>query len=126
MQFDFATAGRIVFGAGAAARVGQIASEFGSRAFVVIRRRAGFDPLENAGIECVRYAVSGEPTVDDVREGAKAARSAECHVVIAVGGGSVIDTAKAIAALAGGILWPRTSCRRSCPPPGRPIAQARR
>jgi alcohol dehydrogenase class IV len=100
MHFDFATAGRIVFGAGVASGIGKIASEFGSRAFVVMRRRAGFVPLENSGIECVRYAVSGEPTVDDARSGAEAARSAGCHVVIAVGGGSVIDVGKAIAALA--------------------------
>ena len=97
MNFDFATAGRIVFGAGATAEIGKIAGEFGSRPFVVTRRRGSFVPLRNA---CERYAVSGEPTVDDARSGAEAARAAGSDVVVAVGGGSVIDIGKAIAALA--------------------------
>jgi alcohol dehydrogenase class IV len=44
--------------------------------------------------------VSGEPTVDLVREGARRAQDAACDVVISLGGGSVIDAGKAIAAIA--------------------------
>jgi alcohol dehydrogenase class IV len=44
--------------------------------------------------------VSGEPTVDLVREGARQAQDAACDVVISIGGGSVIDAGKAIAIIA--------------------------
>jgi alcohol dehydrogenase class IV len=46
------------------------------------------------------FAVSGEPTVDLVREGARHAQAAGCDVVISIGGGSVIDAGKAIAIIA--------------------------
>src|SRR5581483_4621786 len=45
------------------------------------------------------FRVPGEPTVDLVRDGAQFAQQAGCDVVIAVGGGSAIDAAKAIAAV---------------------------
>jgi alcohol dehydrogenase class IV len=44
--------------------------------------------------------VSGEPTVDLIREGARHAQAAACDVVISIGGGSVIDAGKAIAIIA--------------------------
>ena len=44
--------------------------------------------------------VVGEPTVQLVREGVQAFRKAGCDMVVGIGGGSVIDAAKAIAALA--------------------------
>jgi alcohol dehydrogenase class IV len=44
------------------------------------------------------FSISGEPTLDSVRQGVIAAR--QCDLVIAIGGGSVIDGAKAIAAMA--------------------------
>src|SRR6185503_18847809 len=46
------------------------------------------------------FAVIGEPTTDLVRDGTQRARGAWCDVVIAIGGGSVIDAGKAIAVLA--------------------------
>jgi alcohol dehydrogenase class IV len=45
------------------------------------------------------FHVSGEPTVDLVLAGLEQARSAKCDLVVAMGGGSVIDAGKAIAAL---------------------------
>jgi alcohol dehydrogenase class IV len=87
--FEFATAGRVVFGPGSAERVPALAAEFGSKPFRVGGSRSGAD--------CI---VRGEPTVDLVREGAAKCRGMNCDVVIATGGGSVIDAAKAIAILA--------------------------
>ena len=55
---------------------------------------------ETAGLEINGFAVPGEPKVDTIRAGVTLARSAKCEVVVAVGGGSVLDAGKAIAALA--------------------------
>jgi alcohol dehydrogenase class IV len=46
------------------------------------------------------YQVRGEPTLDLVRAGADLARGSGCQFVVSIGGGSTIDTGKAIAALA--------------------------
>jgi len=105
MRFEFATAARIVFGQGAVADLGSLARPFGKRVFVVtgkdrIRRAGIVADLEGAGFTCSLFGVSGEPTVALVREGAELLRAAGPHAVIAIGGGSVIDAAKAIAALA--------------------------
>ena len=96
MRLEFSTAGRIVFGPGTVREVAPAAREMGQRALLVARRSAD---LKAAGLEGVRFAVHGEPTVDLVRQGAQVARDEGCDVVIAFGGGSAIDAGKAIAAL---------------------------
>jgi alcohol dehydrogenase class IV len=53
--------------------------------------------LSRLGISCTEFEVHGEPTVEAVQEGARAA--GECEMVIGLGGGSVLDAGKAIAAL---------------------------
>lgn len=105
MRFEFATAGRIIFGPGAVAELGPLARAVGRRAFVVtgkdkIRHAGVIGDLEGAGLNCTLFGVAGEPTVDQVREGAALFRSAGCELLIAIGGGSAIDAGKAIAALA--------------------------
>ena len=95
MQFEFATAGRIVFGPGAAKKaLPETAKAMGVRPLLVTGRRSPL-PYE-AG---VRYIVSGEPTVQTARDGVALYRKEGCDFVVAVGGGSVIDAGKAIAAL---------------------------
>ena len=91
MQFEFATVARIVFGAGSAAKIDTIAAEFGSRPLLVTGVR---------GATGTSFVVPAEPTVEVVREGAALCRAVRADVVIAIGGGSVIDAAKAIAILA--------------------------
>ncbi len=95
MRFEFATATRILFGAGTLKEVAPAAREMGRRALVVTRRG------EPVGVEIDRavLAVKGEPTVELVRRGTELARSERCDMVIAIGGGSAIDAGKAIAAL---------------------------
>ncbi len=94
MKFEFATAGRILFGRGSASEIGPAAKQFGERVFVVSGRTRRTDVSATA-----TFTVTREPTVDMVREGANTAREGGCDVVVAIGGGSVIDAAKAIAAL---------------------------
>lgn len=104
MRFEFATATRIIFGAGALREVGPIAAEMGQRALVVSGRsteRAAplLELLTDTGIGTVLFSVEGEPTTEVAREGTERAREAECDLVVGFGGGSALDTGKAIAAL---------------------------
>jgi alcohol dehydrogenase class IV len=104
MQFEFATSGRIIFGLGALQRVGELLGDFGSRVLVVggndaSRSKPLTEQLDKPGIELFEFRVAGEPTVDLIDGGVRLARSSGITGVIGFGGGSVIDSAKAIAAL---------------------------
>lgn len=104
MQFEFATATRIVFGRGALAEIGSIAAAFGSRALVVTgknpdRAKPLIDILSRDGIQTDCFSVPGEPTINDALEGSRWAKERQCEFVIGFGGGSAIDAGKAIAAL---------------------------
>jgi alcohol dehydrogenase class IV len=105
VRFEFATAGRIVFGPGAVAELPAAARGLGTRALVVTGRdedrwAAHFDALSAYGLTCATYAVPGEPTLDLVRAGVERVREHRADLVVAIGGGSAIDAGKAIAALA--------------------------
>ncbi len=104
MRFEFATATRIIFGAGTLRDLGPLAAEMGRRALVVTGSKAEraaplFDVLAKQGIEVVTFAVEREPTVGIAQRGTLLARDSACDLVIGFGGGSAIDTGKAIAAL---------------------------
>lgn len=104
MRFEFATATRIVFGASTLKQIGPLAAEMGKRALVVTSREGTreaplVDLLDEHGIAGVVYSVAGEPTVEAAQQGAQRAQQAACDMVIGIGGGSVMDTGKAIAAL---------------------------
>ncbi len=73
---------------------GKSAGRSGSRDRVtLLLRRAGFETHHGEG-------VAGEPTAEQVNRMAAAARQLEPALVVGLGGGSVIDAAKAVAALA--------------------------
>jgi alcohol dehydrogenase class IV len=104
MRFEFATAGRIIFGPGTHEECGPLASELGKRALVVhgsnaVRTRPLLASLEAAHIEYSCFEVRSEPTVEQIADGVNQARLAKSEIVIGFGGGSVIDSAKAIAGL---------------------------
>ncbi|MFM8470747.1 MAG: iron-containing alcohol dehydrogenase [Limisphaerales bacterium] len=105
MPFEFATASRIVFGPGTFQQVGTIAKSFGGRALVVVGRSAAraeplFAQLTAAGVATELFRVEGEPATIHVRAGIEQLRETLCDYVIAFGGGSVLDAAKAIAGIA--------------------------
>lgn len=105
MRFEFIPAARIIFGPGVVAQVGSLAREFGRRALVTsspnpARSEPALASLSAAGVDYVTLPVTGEPTTELVRQGARLALEARCAVVIGLGGGSAIDAGKAIAALA--------------------------
>lgn len=102
MTFEFATAGRVMFGVGTLRQFAPM--QFGKLAFVVGGRNAErlaplLEVLKTSGTEFVTFATDGEPTTELVCRGAVAARESRCDFVIGFGGGSAIDAAKAIAAM---------------------------
>lgn len=104
IHFEFATASKIVFGLGVLAQVPSRAAVLGKCALLVtgrsLERSAHLaETLRQNGMEIVRFRVAGEPTIEDIRAGLSLARDHCCDVVIALGGGSAIDAAKAIAIL---------------------------
>ncbi len=102
--FEFSTATEIVFGRGRIAELGKRVRAVGQRVLFV----SGAHPervrpvLERSGVESLvgaRVSIASEPTTEDIRRGVEVARQADADVVVAIGGGSALDAAKAIAAL---------------------------
>jgi alcohol dehydrogenase class IV len=99
--FDFATARRVMVGAGRVAELPSVLSGLGSRVLAC----AGANPERHAGLlaalgmptELIR--VAAEPTIEIARAAAAIAREHGADVVVAIGGGSVIDVGKAVAML---------------------------
>jgi alcohol dehydrogenase class IV len=104
-RFDFASAGRILFGRGRIAELPDLIKPSGKKVMLVTGGHPGRHDslrilLEKAGIIVAVESVSGEPTVQRVSEITDSILRQQCEVVAGIGGGSVIDAAKAAAALA--------------------------
>ena len=89
--FEFATAGRIVFGEGCAASVPAWAGTYGASALVVTGREAAraewlVDALQQQGADVVLLCVDGEPDLAFVSGGAHLARRRSIDVVVGLGG----------------------------------------
>jgi alcohol dehydrogenase class IV len=110
VRYDFLTPAKIVFGWGRRREVGVLGRTLGRRAFLLSSRSAKRVQEELAaslraeGVELLPLAtLAHEPEVDDVDHTVaqiRAQGAAEGDFVLAVGGGSVIDLAKAVAAMA--------------------------
>ncbi len=116
-SFDYQVPTRTVFGAGSLNRLHKEALP-GRKALVVISngkstRANGYldrtlEQLCLAGVEAVIFdKVQANPLKDTVMEGAAAARAHACDFILALGGGSCMDAAKAMAIMATnpGDLW---------------------
>ena len=103
MNFEFAAPTRIIFGEGRLADVPKIVSTMGSRTLVVEGRSGRAESLVrqlgDVGLATTTLQVSSEPTIALVEAGLALARRERCDVVVALGGGSVVDAGKAISAL---------------------------
>ncbi len=107
MEFMLSIPPFIHFGEGVSKKSGEIALNFGSKtAFCVYDKgvakvAAGVvETLKASGLKVVEFdGVLPNPTDSLIEEAAQLARDANSDVVVAVGGGSSIDTAKCIAIL---------------------------
>ena len=105
MEFEFATSARIIFGPGKLGEIGAVASKLGKRILLVqggdsARVQPLTAELLASGIEFSTFQVRGEPTIEDIDEGVRKVRDRDADLVVGFGGGSVIDSSKAIAAMA--------------------------
>ncbi len=104
MRFEFSTAHGIIFGPGVAEQIPDLVAQHGSCVFLVTGSRADrFRPITDKITSRARrsesFQVAGEPTTEMVRAAVAAARRADTQVVVALGGGSVLDTGKVVAAM---------------------------
>jgi alcohol dehydrogenase class IV len=102
MSFEFATARQIIFGRGKRLQIFSALRTFGKRGLVITGKNLARAEWLRSGFEGSLdfVSISGEPTVQAVENGAEAAREYGSEFVIGLGGGSAMDAAKAIAALA--------------------------
>ncbi|MCX7983726.1 MAG: iron-containing alcohol dehydrogenase [Bacteroidetes bacterium] len=104
MVFEFSTAQQIIVGRGTIQHLPTIVCNEGHRAFLVCgknrtRIERVLQLIHNSGVHITLFTVPTEPTVEIVMQGTLKAREELCNVVIGIGGGSVLDAGKAIAAM---------------------------
>jgi len=108
MNFEFKNPTHIIFGAGSITKLGETTKRHGKKALVVtgggsVKRNGTFDKaidsLKTAGIQYVECTgIEPNPRLASVIRGRDIARKEKCDIIIALGGGSTMDAAKAIAA----------------------------
>lgn len=103
IKMEFATASHVIFGNYSVEKVPGIIREKGRRILLVTGKNTNrAKPLTEIlppEIEVTFFQVISEPTIWVINQGIQLARANECEVIVGFGGGSVIDAAKAIAAL---------------------------
>jgi alcohol dehydrogenase class IV len=104
MRFEFATTSQIVFGPGTVREIGELGANMGNRAFFITGKSADraaplMDLLDSQRVQITQFSIAGEPTIDLALAAVESARRAACEFVIGMGGGSVLDTGKVVAAL---------------------------
>ena len=104
MLFEIRSPNRIVFGPGTIRRLPEEAAPYGRRPLLVSGRDPDrylpyFESLRKAGHRLSLFKADPEPTIELILKGVHQARLEACDFVVGCGGGSVIDTGKAISAL---------------------------
>jgi len=106
--FAISTLPRIVFGAGSFKQVPELLQSFGKRVLLVTGGRSLratlhwqglLDAMKGRGLSWEDMVVQGEPSPQLVDQAVRMYRSAGIEMVLGIGGGSVLDAAKAIAGL---------------------------
>ena len=106
--FDFYRTPRLVFGPGRVKDLGKIVASYGSKVLVVtggdsLDRTGNWErceeSLKKASLRIHRYRFRGEPSPEIVDSAVKEFAPLSVEAVVAVGGGSVMDCAKAVAAM---------------------------
>ena len=97
---------RLHFGEGVIQKLGRNTMNYGKKALLVtgkgsVKKYGYFDlvveQLEQAGIEVVEYSgIKPNPVIEDVREASELGMKENVDVVVALGGGSAVDSAKLI------------------------------
>ena len=112
MPFEFATATRVIFGAGTVRQARDVVRPFGRSILLVTgsdskRAQPLVDDLLDGGFPVTVFEINTEPTTEHVLAGARVIREKGSDMVVAFGGGKAIDAGKAIAAMAanGGDLF---------------------
>lgn len=110
MKFQYNLPVNLLFGRGRISEIGVISSKYGKKALIVTGRsstkKSGLldktlKLLKDAGLEALVFdEVEQNPTTTTVYEGAARAQSEDCDVIVGLGGGSIMDAAKAIAFMA--------------------------
>jgi len=110
MDYNYYLPVNIAFGCGKADKVGEYARPWGKKALIVTGHNSAkatglYDRvkknLEDAGLETVLFdRVEQNPLTTTAEKGAAFAKENGCDIVVAVGGGSVMDCAKGIAFMA--------------------------
>ena len=124
--FEFSMPTNAIFGEGVVARVGSVAAGFGKKALLLtydegLVKKLGFyqkvaESCQAAGVELVTcYGVKSNPTVEHARGVLATAKAEKPDVIIALGGGSVMDEAKFV-----GVGYITTATRGTWPPAPRP------
>ncbi len=108
---------KLHFGRGVVAQMGPVAASLGKKALLVygkgsVKDNGSYDQttetLKKAGIAIIEYpGIRPNPVVEDVDEASRLGQSEQVDIVIALGGGSVLDSAKyiAITITAGHSCW---------------------
>ena len=106
----FVTPDKIIAGAGCFARLGEETGQLGMKALIVcgktaLRRSGKLDEavaaIQDAGVQVEVFdRVEPEPCLDTVEAGRRECQELDINVIVGIGGGSALDVAKAIAALA--------------------------
>jgi alcohol dehydrogenase class IV len=102
--FELSLPSKVVFRAGCVETLGAETAPFSRHVLLVSdgapeRIEKALASLKASGVAVAFYVVKGEPTLDAVRGGVRTAQKAGCTGVVAVGGGSVMDASKAVAAM---------------------------
>ncbi|WP_417135917.1 iron-containing alcohol dehydrogenase [Ruminococcus bromii] len=98
-----------VVGTNVLSEAAPLLKKMGNKAFIVTGRYVAVSNmmkqltalLDENGIDCVTFdGITGEPTDTMIENGVKMLKSSGCDFIIGIGGGSPLDSAKAIAAMA--------------------------